>query len=80
MCEDEALYEAGLQLWHTLPSGRGNAITRATLEQICGANQLTIRTARAEQGLLHLYQTGCRPRRCHECPIAHLVLARAQAT
>lgn len=74
--EDETLHEIGIRLWYALPAGRGNALTRLTLEQICGPHPLKVRTARAEQGLLHLYHTGCRPRRCHECPIAHLVLQR----
>jgi len=72
---DESLQEAAIRLWCALPAGRGNALTRATLEQICGPHELPIRTARAEQGLLQLYWNGCKPRRCHECPVAHLVLA-----
>ncbi|MCX7622502.1 MAG: DUF2851 family protein [Thermomicrobium sp.] len=73
---EETLVEAASHLWRTLPAGRGNAITRATLEQVCGPTGLALRSARAEQGLLHLYRTGCQPRRCYECPVAHLVLAR----
>jgi hypothetical protein len=49
-------------------SGRGD-----TLEQVCGTSPLRLRSARAEQGVLHLHWWGCRQRRCYECPIAQLV-------
>ncbi len=71
---EESLETAAAELWRSLPAGRGNALTRATLEQICGPSPFRVRSARAEQGLLHLYKTGCQPRQCHTCPIAHLVL------
>lgn len=73
---DESLESAAAELWRSLPAGRGNALTRATLEQICGPSAFRVRSARAEQGLLHLYKTGCQPRRCHSCPVAHLVAAQ----
>lgn len=67
---------AASALWETLPAGSGNTLTRRTAEQICGPAPDTLRsgTARAEQGLLHIYQTGCRVMRCYECPIAQLAL------
>lgn len=70
------LIQSASALWETLPAGSGNALTRRTAEQICGParSKLPIGTARAEQGLLHIYQTGCRVMRCYECPIAHLAL------
>ncbi len=73
--EQEELLCAAGELWARLPAGHGNAIVRRTAEQICGPHQLRVPTARAEQGLLQLYSTGCRQLRCYECPIAHLALA-----
>lgn len=71
--QDELLTAAG-QLWDRLPAGRGNAVIRRVIEQICGMHRVPIRTARAEQGLLHIQRTGCAPMRCYECPVAHLAL------
>ncbi|MBO9386728.1 MAG: DUF2851 family protein [Thermomicrobium sp.] len=71
--EDAALAERAAQLWEELPAGRGNALVEATLEQVCGTSPLRLRSARAEQGVLHLHWWGCRQRRCYECPIAQLV-------
>ncbi|HLI52037.1 MAG TPA: DUF2851 family protein [Thermomicrobiaceae bacterium] len=73
--QDDLTLAAGA-LWETLPAGSGNSLTRRTAEQICGPapNLLRVGTARAEQGLLHIYQTGCRVMRCYECPIAQLAL------
>jgi hypothetical protein len=70
----EDMSTAATELWARLPAGRGNVLVRRTLDQICGPNRLRVTTARAEQGLLHLYHTGCRQLRCYECPIAHLAL------
>ncbi len=71
----EELVSAASELWAELPAGHGNAVVRRTAEQICGPHRLRVPTARAEQGLLQLYHTGCRQLRCYECPIAHLALA-----
>ena len=75
--EDMALAERAAQLWAELPAGRGNALIQATLEQVCGPRALRLRSARAEQGVLHLHWWGCRQRRCYECPIAQLVTGTA---
>ncbi len=71
--QDDLLTAAG-QLWDRLPAGRGNAVIRRTVEQICGPHRVPVRTARAEQGLLHIQRTGCAPMRCYECPVALLAL------
>lgn len=76
---DDRIREAAAQLWLELPAGRGNQLVRATLEQVCGPTPIRLRSARAEQGLLHLYHWGCRERRCWECPVAHLVLSRSSS-
>uniref|UniRef100_A0A7C2WJZ4 DUF2851 family protein n=2 Tax=Thermorudis TaxID=1649508 RepID=A0A7C2WJZ4_9BACT len=77
--QQEELVCAAGELWARLPAGRGNAIVRRTAEQICGPHRLRVPTARAKQGLLHLYYAGCRQLRCYECPIAHLALAWRRA-
>ena len=71
--QDELLTATG-QLWDRLPAGRGNAVIRHTVEQTCGPHRVPVRTARAEQGLLHIQRTGCAEMRCYECPVAHLAL------
>ncbi len=71
--QDELLTAAG-QLWDRLPAGRENAVIRRVIEQICGTHRVPIRTAWAEQGLLHIQRTGCAPMRCYEYPVAHLTL------
>lgn len=71
----EEVTAAAAALWSRLPAGRGNALVRRTVEQICGPHRLRVPTARAEQGILHLYHTGCRQLRCYECPIAHLAVS-----
>lgn len=71
----DVLIEASARLWETIPAGRGNADIRRTIEQICGPHRVPVRSARAEQGLLHLQRTGCSQMRCFECPIAHLTLS-----
>jgi len=72
---DDRLSAAAADLWDRLPAGAGNALVRKTVEQICGPHRVPVRSARAEQGLLHLQRTGCAPMRCYECPVAHLALA-----
>jgi hypothetical protein len=69
--------ERAAELWQTLPAGRGNAITKATQEQICGSDAVPPGSARAEQGLIHIHRNGCQKMRCYECPIAHLSLRHA---
>ncbi len=67
--------DAAAELWQQLPAGRGNSVTKSTREQICGEHPVPLRSARAEQGLIHINRQGCRHMRCHECPIAHLALS-----
>jgi hypothetical protein len=65
-------------LWNDLPAGRGNAVIARMVDQICAEHPVRVVSARAEQGLLHLQQTGCNAMRCFECPIAHLELMSSQ--
>lgn len=70
--DNDQLREAASQLWLQLPAGAGNRRIQQVREQICGTAHVPIRSARAEQGLLHLAATGCRQLRCFECPVAQL--------
>lgn len=66
--------DAAAELWQQLPAGRGNSVTASTRSQICGDTPAPPRSARAEQGLIHINRQGCSQMRCFECPIAHLAL------
>lgn len=74
----DGLLERAQTLWRELRAGAGNSEVRRTVEQICGPHRVPVRSARAEQGLLHLRRTGCAQLRCFECPIAHLALHHEQ--
>ncbi len=72
---DLELGEAAAESWERLPPAEANEVTRRALHQVAGASRLSALGARGQQGLIHLDQTLCAPRRCFECPIAQLVLA-----
>ena len=72
------LVDQAMQLWSRMPAGRGNAVINRMVDQICAGHPIPVTSARAEQGLLHLHQTGCTAMRCFECPIAHLEVLTTQ--
>ena len=72
LTEQTDMMERAADLWMEMPVGQGNAIIRRMVAQICGDHPQRIRSARAEQGLLHLHATGCRAMRCFQCPVAQL--------
>lgn len=72
---DHELGDAASQLWESIPAAESNNVTRRALKQVAGASRLTGLGARGQQGLIHLDQTLCAPRRCFECPIASAVVA-----
>jgi hypothetical protein len=72
LTEQADMTERATDLWAALPAGQGNAVIKRMVAQVCGDHQQRVRSARAEQGLLHLHATGCRAMRCFECPVAHL--------
>ena len=48
-----------------------NKITKAMSEEVFGPRKRSaIKTARQQQGLIHLYNLYCEARRCHECPVS----------
>ncbi|MGI8476267.1 MAG: hypothetical protein ACR2OO_07860 [Thermomicrobiales bacterium] len=71
---DTQLHDATSQLWERLPGAAANEATRRALRQVAGEGRLRGLGGRGQQGLIHLDQTLCAPRRCFECPIAAAVL------
>ena len=74
------LVDRAMELWSRMPAGRGNAVIGRMVDQICGGRPIPVRSARAEQGLLHLHQTGCTAMRCFECPIAQLEVMSTESS
>jgi len=70
---DTALGDAAANLWERLPAADANEVTRRAQRQVAGESRLTGLGARGQQGLIHLDQTLCQPRRCFECPVGQLV-------
>jgi hypothetical protein len=71
---DTELSAAASGTWERLTSAESNAITRRAQRQVAGRARLTGLGFRGQQGLIHLDQTLCSPRRCYECPIAAAVM------
>ncbi len=71
---DTALADAVATVWEQLPPAEPNEVTRRALRQVAGQARLPGLGARGQQGLIHLDTALCGPRRCYECPIAHIVV------
>jgi hypothetical protein len=65
---DGPLEQAVYRRYARLGAAGSNQISRHMLRTI-GAPASVMKTAAAEQGLLHLYHQWCRERRCWECPL-----------
>ncbi len=76
---DTVLLDGAALIWERLAGPAGNAVTRRAIGQVAGAERLTGLGARGQQGLIHLDQTLCAPRRCRECPIAHAAVSLSEA-
>jgi hypothetical protein len=76
---DQDLAEAVARLWESLPGAESNERTRRAIRQVTGEVGLKRIGARIQQGLVHLDQTLCGPRRCYECPIAAAVIREPAA-
>ena len=72
---DTALLDGAAMVWERLAGPASNAVTRRAMGQVAGDERLSGLGARGQQGLIHLDQTLCAPRRCRECPIAHAAVA-----
>jgi hypothetical protein len=72
---DSDLEERAVAAWDRLPPAESNAKVRDAKRQVAGAAPLTGLGARGQQGLIHLHDTLCGPRRCYECPVANWVMS-----
>jgi hypothetical protein len=76
---DADLAESTARVWESLPGAESNERTRRAVRQITGDVGMKRLGARLQQGLIHLDQTLCAPRRCYECPIAAIVVRESAA-
>ncbi|MEP6774774.1 MAG: DUF2851 family protein [Chloroflexota bacterium] len=61
-------------LYVTCPRLAENKITKAMADEAFGPRKRSAaKTARHQQGLLHLYRLYCEARRCYECPVSGLL-------
>ena len=72
---DPVLLDGAALVWERMAGPASNAVTRRALGQVAGEERLSGLGARGQQGLIHLDQTLCAPRRCRECPIAHAAVS-----
>lgn len=72
---DQQLSEMASQQWEALETGEPNQVTKRAMRQVAEARVGRI-GERGMQGLIQLDRFFCEPRRCMECSIAHLALAR----
>ncbi|MEJ7762113.1 MAG: DUF2851 family protein [Thermomicrobiales bacterium] len=75
---DGPLLDAAARAWDRLPAAEANATVRRAAAPVAGETPLRRLGTRGQQGLIHLDHAYCAPRRCYECPIAHLVLAAGE--
>jgi uncharacterized protein DUF2851 len=76
---DADLAESTARVWESLPGAESNERTRRAVRQITGDVGMKRLGARLQQGLIHLDQSLCGPRRCYECPIAAVVVRESAA-
>jgi len=73
LAEWDSLLDVGghiLELYRTYPRMGGNHITRYLSGLFWGVEKPgMVKSARRQQGLIHLYQTFCREQRCGICPV-----------
>lgn len=71
------LREKVLAAYADMPKLSDNQITRDMSEEALGPRAgKSIKGARRQQGLIHLYRLYCQARRCYECPLSGLRSAR----
>jgi hypothetical protein len=65
------LREEACVAYGVYPRLSDNKITRAMADEVFGPRKRSaIKTARQQQGLIHLYRLFCEARRCYECPVS----------
>ena len=68
-----ALRETAFHVYSLYPKLEENKITRAMADEALGPRKDgAIKSARRQQGLMHLYRLYCEVRRCYECPVSGL--------
>lgn len=77
---DDILADAAARAWSELAAAEMNAVTKRAAHQVSGNEARFPRRERVMQGLIHLDQVFCGPRRCFECPVARLVVEQANQT
>ena len=66
--------ESALAVYAAYPRLSENTITRAMAGEALGPDRKkAIRTARHQQGLIHLYRLYCESRRCYQCPLSGMM-------
>ena len=73
---DPQLSEQASRCWEVLKAGEPNRATKQAMHQVSGKIPFGRIGERGMQGLIQLDRAYCQPRRCLECPIAHLALSR----
>lgn len=71
---DADLEDAAWRAWTRLPLGEWTRPAKRAMAQVSGSIRIGKLGERGHQGLLHLDRHLCTPRRCHECPVAALVV------
>lgn len=67
------LREQASAVYEVFPKLSENKITKAMQDEVFGPRKRSApKTARHQQGLLHLYRLYCEARRCYECPVSGL--------
>lgn len=70
MTSQPRLKEQALEIYRAYPRSGENRVTRYMERQIAGADYpWLIDSSRRQQGLIHLYQTLCTRRLCHQCTL-----------
>jgi len=67
---EASLAETALWLYRIYPKSGENEITRGLVKLMGSKASALVDSARRQQGLIHLDNTFCRPRRCDICPLS----------
>lgn len=71
--DNPRLRQRAMDVYAILPKLADNKITRAMSDEAFGPDRKkSIKGARHQQGLMHLYKLYCQARRCYECPLSGL--------
>lgn len=75
---DDLLCQRAMDIYRRHAATQSNYVTRQMSEQFWGDQRMGLaRSAQRHQGLLHLFHSYCRQRRCQDCPAARETVASA---